>query len=284
MRFGEGPRRNEKESHYMTSITDTPSRAVYTGGYLLSQCASRCFVDATPGNMLVPLAAARLRSMMSANEAVPSRPSPCAARAQLLHSGRTATPSRTLHERLCAPLLVHRRGRASSCRCGSPCPATSRFCKWRAESASRACWCRRQRSYSFACGKPSSRTGISLVSSLKHLKSTTGPSRTNCMPVAPPVPSVLCPFLSLTSWRLKTWEAFIKNRSEPHHWHACCLLPRPCVLPPQFLWLPAVSCWSRRPRSPQCLLYFAPIFSFAFFTMPRFSLWPSLLILSVPSC
>jgi GR25 family glycosyltransferase involved in LPS biosynthesis len=91
MRFGEGPRHNEKESRYMTSITDTPSRAVYTGGYLLSQCASRCFVDATPGNMLVPLAAARLRSTMSANEAVPSRPSPCAARAQLLHSGRTAT-------------------------------------------------------------------------------------------------------------------------------------------------------------------------------------------------
>jgi len=76
------PKHSEKESHYMASISGTPSRDRYTGAFLLSRCASKCFVEATPGNMIAPLAAARLRSMMSATEAVPS---PCAARAYPSH-------------------------------------------------------------------------------------------------------------------------------------------------------------------------------------------------------
>jgi hypothetical protein len=93
------PKHNEKESHYMASITGTPSRDRYTAAYLLSKCATRCFVEATPGNMIAPLAAARLRSMMSASEAV--RP-PCAA---------LARPSRS----------CRRLERAATCRASQAC-------------------------------------------------------------------------------------------------------------------------------------------------------------------
>jgi hypothetical protein len=64
------PKRNEKESHYMASISGTPNRTRYTSLFLPKRCASKCFMEATPGNMIAPLAAARLRSMMSATEAV----------------------------------------------------------------------------------------------------------------------------------------------------------------------------------------------------------------------
>jgi hypothetical protein len=118
--------REEKESHYLVSVSP-PSRAEYMGTYLLTECASHCFMDATPDNLIVPLAAARLRSMMSSAEAVRSRRLPCADRLHRLalqpHPLSHAAPSANAH----VPPL-HRRGRGSWCSFESPslarCPSS----------------------------------------------------------------------------------------------------------------------------------------------------------------
>lgn len=71
--------REEKESHYLVSVRGAPSRVAYMETFLLEQCESHCFVDATPDNLMVPFAAARLHLVMSSAEAVRSRPKPCIA-------------------------------------------------------------------------------------------------------------------------------------------------------------------------------------------------------------
>jgi hypothetical protein len=60
---------NVKESHYITDTHGPPSRDVYTSTYPVENCESLCHVDAT-GGMIVPLATARLRAMMTSLEAV----------------------------------------------------------------------------------------------------------------------------------------------------------------------------------------------------------------------
>jgi hypothetical protein len=65
-----------KESHYLASVGKTASRVAYTETFLLAECASHCFVDATPDNLMVPLAAARLYSVMSSAEVVRFRRRP----------------------------------------------------------------------------------------------------------------------------------------------------------------------------------------------------------------
>jgi hypothetical protein len=64
--------KTEKESHYLTRVRESPSRVEYMGAYLRAECASHCFIEATP-YLMVPSAAARLKSMMSSAEAVRSR-------------------------------------------------------------------------------------------------------------------------------------------------------------------------------------------------------------------
>jgi hypothetical protein len=75
----------QKESHYL-DIRKIPSRFTYMEAYLQAQCASHCFVDATPNYLMVPLAAARLKSMMSSAEAVRCRRTRCIASAFMCRS------------------------------------------------------------------------------------------------------------------------------------------------------------------------------------------------------
>eukprot|EP00962_Isochrysis_galbana_P010832 scaffold3013_cov113-Isochrysis_galbana.AAC.11 len=86
--------RNEKESHYLASLKKTPNRFDYIRTYLLAECASHCFIDATPDNLMVPFTAARLHSMMTSAEAV-RRPRMHCSRKRALpppHRHRASTP------------------------------------------------------------------------------------------------------------------------------------------------------------------------------------------------
>jgi hypothetical protein len=122
----------EKESHYLVVGRKIPSRVAYMETYLLTQCESHCFVDATPDNLIVPFAAARLYSIMSSAEAVRSRRRPC--------TTAVACPATSnQHPRPGAPLLVNRRVRALWCRCENPSLAMSPSSRWRVGPASPTC-------------------------------------------------------------------------------------------------------------------------------------------------
>jgi len=63
-----------KENHYISDTVGPSNRDVYVATYPTDNCKSLCHVDAT-GGMVVPIAAAKLRSMMTSLEAV-GRPLP----------------------------------------------------------------------------------------------------------------------------------------------------------------------------------------------------------------
>jgi hypothetical protein len=72
-RFGRVLRQTSyKETHHFDVRTNV-SRALFTALYKRKQCASLCFVEATPRNLVEPLAAAQLRWMMSSVEAAAAR-------------------------------------------------------------------------------------------------------------------------------------------------------------------------------------------------------------------
>ena len=76
------PTTNAKETHYLTWTT-APSRHVYAGTFLSQSCSSLCFVEATPDNLISPLAAARLRFIMTEAEAVSALCRQCFANAAI---------------------------------------------------------------------------------------------------------------------------------------------------------------------------------------------------------
>jgi hypothetical protein len=140
-----------KKSHYLAK-TEEPSRDTFTDTYLRCECKSQCFVDGTPDNFLVPLAAARLYSMMSSAEAVRARRKPCLHVSNTLlwlhyrtslglrtHSPRSAI-AHTLPD---VPLLLHRCGRSSLFSYESRSPDTFPSSKWKVESADPICPCRK---------------------------------------------------------------------------------------------------------------------------------------------